>query len=101
MTPAEPCGVHALPPHHRHDASPYTGAVPYFKFQVSFRLVESGKLQRWTRWAPGVLAFEDAAWREMLGRYGPWGVQVDSVCFGVRKARPKAKAARLGLFDPR
>jgi len=100
MDPDEPCGTHVLPPHHRPDHGP-GDCPPLFRFTINFRLASLGIPHRWERWAPGPSLAEQAALRELIGRYGPFGVIAGSVSVGAPKARQKVSKPRLGLFDPR
>jgi hypothetical protein len=76
-------------------------APPLFRFVIHFRLAPLGIPHRWERWAPGPDAAEQAALRELVGRYGPFGVIAGSVSVGAPKRVQRPAKARVGLFDPR
>lgn len=95
IEPDEPCQTHVLPPHHRPDHGPGE-APPLFKFVVHWRELPLGLPGRQVFWAPGPDAALTAAQRELIGRFGPFGVT--DVTLGAPKRVGKAKRTRWRLF---
>ena len=100
MEPDEPCRTHTIPPHMRDDRGP-GDCPPCFRFVIHYRTSPDGIARKLERWAPGPHAAEQAALRELIGRYGPFGLVPESVSVGAPRRAPKPKPAKLRLFEPR